>query len=91
MTIDFKYNIGDVVTHKTMAPPYLSRRDDGKDVLGSAKPQLLTIMGRVADECPGGVQKHYRCRVTASNRWGESPGITDRLIQLHEEELVALS
>lgn len=87
---DFKYNIGDVVTHKTMAPPYLLTADAGRERFGDAKPQLLTVMGRVFDECPGGVQKHYRCRITSSSRWDGSGGVTRELLTLHEEELISL-
>ena len=84
MEIQFKFNIGDIVTHKTMAPPYLV----ASDKLGDPRPQLFMIMGRLYDECPGGIQKHYRVRITAFERWGGSAGITDKMFQLHEEELV---
>lgn len=86
MDVQFKFNIGDVVTHKSMVPPY-SPTPEGK--FGDIKPQMFTVMGRIADECPGGVQKHYRVRATAMGRWSES-ALTINLIQLHEEELVPL-
>ena len=78
--IEFKFQIGDVVTHKTMVPPFQTK--DGR-------PQHFTIVGRLYDECPGGIQKHYRCRITSQD-WGGTMGITRDLYQLHEEELVAL-
>lgn len=84
MEVDFKFKIGDVVTHKTMAPPYMK---DG-DKLGDPKPQMFTIVGRLMDECPGGVQKHYRVRITDQGRWSGGGGITGNFFQLHEEELV---
>lgn len=87
---DFKFNIGDVVTHKTMAPPYLAKSEEGKSRFGEVQAQLLTIMGRVYDECPGGVQKHYRVRITSQGGWSGQNGITKDMFQFHEEELVAL-
>lgn len=81
MTVEFKYQIGQVVTHITMQPPYLNVENKW---LGQQQ-QLLTIIGRVADECPGGTQKHYRCRITDQSR-----GISPQIIQFHEEELVTL-
>ncbi len=90
VTADFKFNIGDVVTHKTMAPPFIEKPEPGKEKLGDAKPQLFIIMGRVFDECPGGVQKHYRCRVTSQSRWDGGGGVTRELFSMHEEELVPL-
>lgn len=88
---DFKFNIGDVVTHRTMAPPYLTKPEDGKPKLGDAQPQLFLIVGRVFDECPGGVQKHYRVRITTQDRWNAGVGVTREFFQVHEEELVPLS
>lgn len=87
---DFRFNIGDVVTHKTMAPPYLPAAKESQERFGEVKPQLFTVMARVFDECPGGVQKHYRCRITTASRWDGSGGVTRELFTLHEEELVPL-
>ena len=88
--VEFKFNIGDVVTHKTMAPPYLPKPEEGKEKLGDAQPQFFTIMGQMADWCPGGVQKHYRVRITDRVTWNRSIGVVDKLFQFHEEELVPL-
>ena len=76
MNIEFKFAIGDIVTHKAMVPPHIDAMFEY---------QRLCIMGRVADECPGGVQLHYRVRAVTL---GFQPSFTLNLLTLHEEELV---
>lgn len=45
----FLFSIGDVLQHKA--------EEDGPDKI------KLFVVERLAHQCPGGVQRHYRCRV----------------------------
>lgn len=76
MEMVFKYQIGDVLQHKTVAwEPKLEERYKGIYPDRIATP--LIVLGRIWEECPGGVQKHYRLR-------GNDLKI---FFQLHEEEV----
>lgn len=58
MTFDeMKFQIGDVLTHA------------GSIVRGRALPESarFVVIGRMLEECPGGIQQHYRCRVVVDS------------------------
>lgn len=89
METDFEYEIGDFVTMKSMLmlnqlfeavrSPETRRRLPGR------VPQVMTILERLWQECPGGVQKQYKVRVTAGSHLDVS-FVRDGFM-LHEEEL----
>ncbi len=87
--LGFRWKIGDIAAHRGELEPY-TMCDDGslpswaKAMGGRNEPTRVVILGRVADECPGGLQKHYRVRPVS---WQN--GFTRDLFQVHEEELVA--
>ena len=80
MTIRWKWKIGDAVTHAAFDPCAVQ-----------AIEQKLYVVGRLAEECPGGgVQKSYRvCALRADWVSGQSFSYTLPVgtYQIHEEEL----
>lgn len=59
--IEFAFGLGDVLTHRG----YLG------DPVPAALPRLF-VLERTAQECPGGVQKHYLCRALCQTAEGAS-------------------
>jgi len=80
----FRYKIGDIVCHRlTTQRDYLN----GAEVTRTP----LLIVGRQANECSGGVQLHYECRLGVGaglhNPVTFDPG---RTYVFHEAEVEAL-
>lgn len=78
MQTTFRFQIGDIVTVKTLA---------GWGERNWAPPTQLLILGRVWEECPGGVQKHYKIRAINKGQFVENSFVM-QLISMLEEELV---
>lgn len=58
----FKYEIGDVLVHRgQLAEPV------------SDQPTRLLVLERLHQECPGGVQIHYRCRAMTRDALYQEP------------------
>lgn len=69
MNSDFQFALGETVYHRSM----LTARFPAKSV-------PLFIVERIIQQCPGGVQRHYRCRILDST-WG--------FVEFNEIELIA--
>jgi hypothetical protein len=54
---EFRFNIGDMVMAKATAEDVMAAAWCG--ILGI--PKRMMVVGRLAEECPGGVQLHYGC------------------------------
>lgn len=52
--VGFKYKIGDLLVHKGLLP--LSTEEKGYRMMERV---IYVVVGRIAEECPGGVQLHY--------------------------------
>jgi hypothetical protein len=74
----FKFKIGQTVEHIGSHP---IRNKDKKIIMFSRK-QKLFIVGRLLDECPGGVQRHYDVRAIL----GDS-SLATNLVRFNEIEL----
>jgi len=57
MNVDFAFSIGDIVTTKASVRCAPSGRDFPH----------LTIIERIAQECHGGIQKKYLCRIATAD------------------------
>lgn len=80
MNVQFKWNIGDIVTHRGVIA--LSTNDVQSFL--SSNEHRLVIIGRSYEECAGGcIQRHYLVRVVSSKS-----GIAKDRWSFHEEELV---
>lgn len=92
----FKWKIGETVTHiaEPVAPqlpafPAEGTKEERKAWRSKyrfdrrSEETAYVIMGRMADECPGGVQLHYKCRIITDGN------VATNLIPFHEEELRA--
>lgn len=55
----FKFKIGDIVIHIGSS---LIQEEDKIDSIFRMGQEKLLIVGRILDECPGGIQRHYDCR-----------------------------
>jgi hypothetical protein len=72
----FKFKIGEIVEH---VGTHNIREKTA--VIFSRKSRLM-IIGRVLDECPGGVQRHYDCRAIIN---GDSPATN--IVRFNEIEV----
>jgi hypothetical protein len=71
MEITFKYEMGQEVTLRGMVSPFWGeaktaelKRTIGMEVNSSTPtPQKMIVVGRIMDECHGGIQLHYRVRI----------------------------
>lgn len=64
----FAYQIGDIVTHKGMVLDRLIPKHGLWNNLSDSRtiePQRFVILERLLQECHGGIQKHYLCRVVS--------------------------
>lgn len=62
----FKFEIGDEVTLRAMCSPFLAEQSRAlltNEVPKPPVPQKMTVVGRIAEECFGGVQLHYKVRI----------------------------
>lgn len=82
MNAEFKFKVGDLVVPKVSMENcklYAAFRSQSKkDRIVS--PQIMVVNQRQMDECPGGTQYHYLCRL-----WVE--GQESRLVSFNEIEL----
>jgi len=64
----FNFRIGDEVTCRAMVTPFL--RDARSQ---AADPQKMVVVGRLYEECVGGVQVHYNVRIyeAGPSGWSE--------------------
>jgi hypothetical protein len=94
MEINYKFEVGDTVTHAAAASwraEDQAKKEDGDQEKGlrlwgdSYSPeQRWFIVERHLQECPGGVQKHYTCR--GVSRGGS---VTKDYFRFNEIELAA--
>lgn len=78
----FKFQVGDFVQ------PVSVNLDFGKQFkLAGKGPPILQVVERIYQECPGGVQLHYKVRPY----FGEASGYARELDTFNEIELVAVS
>jgi len=93
MTTTFKWKIGDRLTHIGLdaipqPPPYpaAGNKDDLRAwrylVAAGEREPVLVVTELLAQECPGGIQRFYLCRM---------PNLSGGLVQFHEEELRELT
>lgn len=52
---------------------------------------VFQILERIAQECPGGVQRHYVCRGFMADKYGDGAAIMSEKHQFLEHELEALA
>lgn len=80
----FKFKIGDVLTPAVHT------------LMGTPERMVLVVVRRLADECCGGVQLYYDCRVHTRKTWGGSTpevfgkALADGTLRLGEFELIPL-
>lgn len=88
MHVEFKFNIGQVVT--TVASSVRVDEDEEGNIRG--RPMLLNIVERHMSECPGGVQMYYVARGNyASDHFNNSlVHFTRELTKFNEVELMSL-
>ena len=82
MEAQFKFKIGDMVVPK--ARWELVKFCVVRDAESKAVPDIMTVIQRTMEECPGGVQYHYLCRPWMT-------GLEDKIIRFNEVELQAYS
>src|SRR5438128_2436856 len=80
---DFKFKIGQTVTHAAFPVHVQLERATWMD----GKPMRFFIVSRLFEECPGGSQRHYDCRLILNDGQGFAPN----LARLNEVELAELS
>lgn len=88
MDIKFKYEIGQTVFHTAAATWEAEEvKDDEKRLWarGFYSEQRWFIIERMAQECPGGVQKHYVCRGVSRNG-----SVTKEFFKFNEIELAGV-
>lgn len=79
---EFKFSVGQIVTHKGL----VNERDP--DRLWKNEPPIkIFIVERLRQECYGGVQNVYSCRLMGASRLSGT-GITDKCLNFTEIELV---
>lgn len=90
ITVQFKFKVGDVVSHKVAHSIFISRGrnfEGGKEVFAWARDNRVVgiVLSRLVDQCSGGVQVSYRVRFVQPNGTPllNPPGWYD----LHEHEL----
>jgi len=54
MEVKFKFGIGDIVYHKLPSKADL--------IIKEAEKTPFFVLERILQECPGGIQIHYKCR-----------------------------
>ena len=74
MNVKFKFDISEMVEHTVQRDKHFF---------------LIQITGRIAEECPGGIQKKYQGRVVAFSQ--ESIRLDKQIALFHEEELIKAS
>lgn len=84
MEINFKFNIGDILTHKAMRAKAIN------DKAFKSEPQKLFVVGRHMDECPGGIQLHYVVRPVSDDGF-RSQGFAEKTYILNEVEVELLT
>ena len=94
--IDFKFMIGDRLTHQAM-PDLLARANDEEATSPkwlSRQPRTaccLVVTSRLWEECPGGVQRKYVCRLCWADSTGnQGLGVVTQGQVFHEEELMLM-
>ena len=75
-SVGFKYQIGDVLIHKALN--WLQTKTSAQTFV------QIVVLERLAQECPGGVQLHYNCRIVGP----DGQLCSDKC--LHEHELMPL-
>ena len=66
MFAEFLFQIGDEVTLRSMCSPFLAEQSRALLTNEAPKlpvPQKMMVVGRIAEECVGGVQRHYKVRI----------------------------
>lgn len=74
----FKYKIGAMLAHRAMLT-------GGKEDAFCAK---MFVVGRLLEECPGGIQKFYLVRIVGVEL--SRSGLTESFVRVHEVELVEI-
>lgn len=79
--LGFRFKVGDIVHHRLTSP-----REYPKDLPPQVRTPLL-IIARTANECSGGIQLHYECRIGIAS--GSPPMTFDpsRMYMFHELEV----
>lgn len=85
MTVEFKFNIGDKVRH--VLQPKIEFRSRLNGDVEAVEETLGVVTGRLAEECPGGIQLHYRLRWMFPATNASPPNIGAKVETLHEIEL----
>lgn len=90
----FRFKIGDIVRHKaadTMDASGFESRKDGDAIKkfrwGGSRGTRYIILGRIIEECHGGIQRHYRCRLVSAE--GSVPYQAPLVIDFAEFEVEA--
>jgi hypothetical protein len=80
MDYGFKFEIGSFVRHIGARPSAPAKRG----FYYKESEERMQIVERLLQQCPGGTQRHYKCRL-----FNASGGFADRENMLNEIELVA--
>jgi hypothetical protein len=96
MFAEFLFQIGDEVTLRSMCSPFLAEQSRAlltNEVLMPPFPQKMQVVGRIAEECVGGVQRHYKVRIYSVGErrmtTGSEVAVGRDLFTFGEFELVA--
>ena len=76
--LGFLYPVGSILTHRALLQEP-----------AASSPVRLFVVERLFQNCPGGVQRHYRCRAVSAVLSPDRQ--LGNVVQLHEEELAPLS
>ena len=81
----FAFKIGEEVTCKAMASPFVKSSHRYDDVASTV--QKGVVMSRWLEECNGGTQLHYDVRWYVRNAFGET-SVTGQYFRHREDELM---
>ncbi len=95
--VTFAFEIGDEVVSATAwqlaarAAEQYRKTHESKSGGYVPKPGMCVpvfqIIERIAQECPGGVQRHYRCRGYVADKYGDGASHLTEVFQFLEHEL----
>lgn len=77
---DFEFQIGDTLTHRALLEPPVP----------AAVPRFF-VLERIQQECPGGIQRHYTCRLVCALQQQDGSFFQDQKLTILETELTSYS
>ncbi len=90
--MEFKFNVGDMVLATAAKHLYLVEMEMNKSQIEKhmwEPPEVNVVLERKSQECPGGTQLFYLCRLWAGPREPSTTIITFHEIELEEWSVIA--